>query len=64
MRAAAPAILLAMTCLGAACQGTGGKPPDDPAALRTLDESTASALRRDFDGASDRGRYVVALSPT
>ena len=32
--------------------------------LPTLDASSASMLRQEFDAASDRARYVVTLSPT
>jgi hypothetical protein len=32
--------------------------------LRSLDEAHAAELRRLFDEAKDRPRYIVALSPT
>ena len=67
MRAASLCLLLAAAGAVAGCHAA-----DAPAAgrsaelapLRTLDASSASALRADFDRASDRARYVVALSPT
>ena len=34
------------------------------AALRTLDETSATAFRAEFDAAKDRTRFIVALSPT
>jgi hypothetical protein len=41
-----------------------GAPAAALPALRPLDDAHASEFRRAFDEATDRPRYIVALSPT
>jgi hypothetical protein len=60
--------LAQVALLAAAACHTGAPAPaaraTPTAAPRLLDEAHAAALRRAFDEARDRPRYIVALSPT
>jgi hypothetical protein len=49
-------VLLALVACAARARG--------PEAPRVLDETSAIELRRMFDDARDRPRYIVAFSPT
>jgi hypothetical protein len=74
MHALRPVFALVLLLAPTACRSVEQRPatqPNDVASkerglspLRPLDEAHAAELRRAFDEAKDRPRYIMALSPT